>query len=694
MSPLSVNGLLWMFFTILMVTTRALNSSGFYPSRILLTGTKATSFLVVGNFSSVSLYLTILNNETMVPTPGCDGNNKTDDWFLTLQKTTISVNKLQNIFNVTIHLNRTLCTTNESFCCMESPCIVDTLQVSACENQSVVGSLLIQAAISANSTFTGTVSDNATVIPTQAYHPLGSCPCNLTAGACDVGCCCDAECNADMKALFNGFCYTEVFGGNVAPAFDQLCSTQPNNQVPDWFPFLCVQSSMNNSPFLGYFYQGSTVSPSQQAAFRGIFQTIPDSASSGYKQGNAILVEQNRYLTIPQRATIGVCERNAPVAYLQNFQATCVRELKTCSDLLSIDINSTVLKGNGGTVNLNVNYPNITNVNNYITFSEVALPQSLTCLDIIVSANYTFFWLDKTLIEINVSIITANITLSHQAQLIQKFNASFLSNSSSPSTPLSGNPGYLIGKPVIVANGSSPLVRAAMDLWKPVLDSSCSSAIRTPVLFGEASISGCLLKVDNEECDQLRMNVTSKLLSLVTAKVIAKKGNSNLSNQSEWVPVIYEEPSTPCTDCPAANVMCLSVPANMNIQIMTAVTGAVEGILQEEILAAKISFSTVNVDCVHNCSLTLPISTSVQFIKVPAQPTSRMARFQLNYTEYDCERNEVCWQQLAYPLTQYYTGEPHHLTLAKGMILVFFFIVTAVLGEPWNRIRNAWNNKL
>lgn len=30
-----------------------------------------------------------------------------------------------------------------------------------------------------------------TVIPDQAYQPLGPCPCNLTAGACDIRCCCD-----------------------------------------------------------------------------------------------------------------------------------------------------------------------------------------------------------------------------------------------------------------------------------------------------------------------------------------------------------------------------------------------------------------------------------------------------------------------------------------------------------------------
>ena len=34
-------------------------------------------------------------------------------------------------------------------------------------------------------------SENVTVIPNQVYQPLGPCPCNLTAEACDIRCCCD-----------------------------------------------------------------------------------------------------------------------------------------------------------------------------------------------------------------------------------------------------------------------------------------------------------------------------------------------------------------------------------------------------------------------------------------------------------------------------------------------------------------------
>lgn len=37
-------------------------------------------------------------------------------------------------------------------------------------------------------------------------------------------------------------------------------------------------------------------------------------------------------------------------------------------------------------------------------------------------------------------------------------------------------------------------------------------------------------------------------------------------------------------------------------------------------------------------------------------PLSR-PRFQINFTEYDCNKNDVCWPELAFPLTRYYTGK-------------------------------------
>ncbi|XP_056390252.1 tectonic-2 [Hyla sarda] len=675
----------------LITQTEAQSVIGFYPSTVLLSGPQMTTFLV-SNVSSDQLSLEVIDSTASVPSPSCNGSSTTVNWLSSLESfdagTQIVISKIM----VTYRKNLTLCSGNETNCCQEDKCVVETLQVTACENQRTIASMVMHAEIFINTTFVGIVSDNKTVIPNQVYQPLGPCPCNLTAGTCDVRCCCDQECSTSMKELFNGYCYSGVFGGNVSPPFDQLCSVQEKNRAPDWFPFLCVQSSMDNSPFLGNFYQGYTGSPSQTLSFDVSFQSIYQNSLNGYKQGDPILRDLNgfnEYLTIPQQSAIGTCMRYAPVAYLQDFSATCATDISVCSDALTFQLDGVKVKdGSGGTIPLTVTLINTTQD---ILPTGPVLAQALQC-DVNVSADYVFIWEANKIKEIQVTVETARITLTHQAKLPQRFTATFLTSNSTPDV-LSGNPGYQIGKPVIAANGSAPFTKSTINVWKPVSDSSCSSITRTPVLFGENSYSGCLLKVVNENCTQLRESVLSWFQnSLLSVSYISMRGNSNVSDPSEWVSIIYEEPNTTCTEnCNTANIMCLKVPSNINIQVLTAVTGAVEGIPQEEILAAKVSFSTVNVDCVSACNMSLLLMASVQFIRVPAQAPLSITRFQMENTEYDCEKNDVCWQQLAYPLTKYYTGEPQHLTLAKGMILVFFFISAAVLGAPWNRIRKTFN---
>ncbi|KAM3937246.1 tectonic-2 isoform 2-T2 [Leptodactylus fuscus] len=628
---------------------------GFYPSSVLLSGPQMTTFLV-SNVSSNQISLEVITGTTSIPSPNCNGPNTIANWSSSVESFDAGTQLVVAKVMVTFTRNLTLCSGNETNCCKEVRCVVETLQVTACENNRPMASMLLHADIYINTTFVGIVSDNKTVIPNQVYQPLGPCPCNLTAGACDVRCCCDQDCSLSMKELFNGSCYSGIFGGNVSPPFDQLCSVQEKNRAPDWFPFLCVQSSMDNSPFLGYFYQGYTGTPSQTPSFNLSFQSIYEKPLNGYKQGDAILIDLNgfnEYLTIPQQSAIGTCMTYSPVAYLQDFNVTCITDITLCTDALTFLLDAVKVKdGNGGTIPLKIQLKNITQD---IAPTGPALPHVLQC-EVNVSADYVFIWEANKIKEIQVTVETANLTLTHQAKLAQRFTATFLTSNSTTGV-LSGNPGYQTGKPVIAANGSAPFIKTTLNVWKPVLDSSCSSVIQKPVLFGENSFSGCLFKVVNENCAQLRGNVLSWFKNLLlSVNQVSMRGNSNVSDPSEWVPIIYEEPNTTCTEnCNTENVICLKVPSNINFQILTAVIGTVEGITQEEILATKVSFSTVNIDCVSACNLSLPLTASVQFIRVPAQVPLSITRFQMTNTEYDCQKNDVCWQQLAYPLTKYYT---------------------------------------
>ncbi|KAH0625391.1 hypothetical protein JD844_014877 [Phrynosoma platyrhinos] len=580
----------------------------------------------------------------------------------------------QNVSRVTVRLTRNLqlCTSNVTNCCMEALCLVEALQVSACRQSVVVARLLIQAEIYANTSsenvstkaegekcfkkkkksnsayaipdcggaslggasleHSDSVSENTTVIPNQVFQPLGSCPCNLTAGACDIRCCCDLECTSEMKQLFSGSCYKGPFGGDVSPPFDQLCSVQTRNNAPDWFPFLCVQSSLNNTPFLGYFYHGSISSSYQVSSFKIPLQTVQGKLSSGYRQGDPILTILNAYFTVPQLFIAGQCARNSPVAFLQNFEAEC---LAACNEgdspLTDILINS----GTGDTIKLQVTHEKKT--------TNVDSCAGRECRNVTFAEDYQIIWEGKRIVEMKVKVLFGDTCPE----------------------------GYQVGKPVRAAQLNSSDAVTTLNLWKPVTSknlnkifmyytdgySLCTTTSLTPLLFGLNSVSGCLVEIDvGDNCTQLREKVVERFSSLVQANYVGKRGNSNASVPDDWTEIIRLNTVGPNTNESLWNLkgICLDIPGYLNIQIITADVGAIEGIAQQEILGVQL-------------------------------------RFQINYTEYDCRRNDVCWPELFYPLTPYYAGELYSHSLAKGLMLIFFVLIGVVLSDPWSRIYKAWN---
>ncbi|KAM5199454.1 tectonic-2 isoform 2-T2 [Hipposideros larvatus] len=668
----------------------------FIPPFIRMSSPEVSASLI-GGTEDVTVSLALLQDEAgLLPVPPCGmPNNEIGDWSLTV---TPSVDVLE----VTVRLKegQQRCSSNGTDSFPESPCIVQTLLVSVSHNSSCLAHLLIQVEIYANSSLAHNASENVTVIPNQVYQPLGPCPCNLTAGACDVRCCCDQECSSDLIELFRESCFTGVFGGDVAPPFDQLCSVQRAHGVPDWFPFLCVQSPLANSPFLGYFYHGS-VSSRQHASSEVYLHTEPkDFSDFGYKQGDPVMTVDKAYFTIPQVSLVGQCMQNAPVAFLQNFDVRCITDLDIYQEpdgLLNTKIKNGAM---GGIVTPKVTYEETADLDKFITSSETLLSNGSAPRNVNVEEHYIFRWNNNTISEINVKIIRAEINAHQKGIMTQRFTVKFLSYNSGNEKETSGNPGYQLGKPVR-ALGIDRMNVTTLHLWQPAGRGLCTTATFKPILFGENAFSGCLLDVGvNENCTQLRERAAGLLDSLIQATHVAMRGNSDYDDLRDgWIEIIRADGPDTSADSSVSSVngICLDIPAQLSIRILISDAGAVEGIPQQEILGTETRFSSVNWQ--FQCGLTcedktdlFPLSASVQFIKIPAQLPRPLTRFQINFTEYDCNRNEVCWPQLLYPLTQDYQGEPHAQCVAKAFLLLVLPILAVFLSNPWTRIRKAWNS--
>ncbi|KAF4074253.1 hypothetical protein AMELA_G00237490 [Ameiurus melas] len=595
----------------------------FLPSVQVVSGPRASAFLV-GNVMNVSLTISSIRPSNVtgrLPPASCDPSS--------LSQWTVSQEMMGKSSLVRVSLNRSLqlcASTNETDCCVQPLCVRETVRVCACLGDVPQATLIVQAQIYAQLLPTGPVSENKTVIPNQVFQPLGQCPCDLTAKSCDVRCCCDQDCAPEMLWLFAGQCLPGPFGGIISPVPDYVCSAQSAENAPDWFPFLCVASPSENNPFLGLFYDGTTVTPKPTLSFQ-TQQAAAPVPPTNYRQGAPIFTTDNQYFTIPQVSLLGQCMEKAPVAFLQNFEAVCVRTL-------------------------------------------AVLP-----------------WYTMTLTtQYSAVFVNGNITAQ----------------------PNSGNPGYQVGRPVIGGvsdDATGAIGRAPISLWQGVRDGLCSSADLRPVLYGINSTSGCLMPVsllNLNQCSKLRETVRSTLAALVPATLVSRTGKPDFSTLTSWSRITTVVQNTNQTAGGSGGV-CSGVPAHLHIHIRSVVMGTIGGVPQKTIQAVELNFkaSTWSLECdpgqgticvTPELTQTFPVTSSVTFTEAPIGAQSPMSRFRMNFTEFDCDRNDVCWPELAFPLTPYYTGEPYSQALAKGLILVFFFIAASVLGTPWRQIRQAWSN--
>lgn len=407
------------------------------------------------------------------------------------------------------------------------------------------------------------------------------------------------------------------------------------------------------------------------------------------------------YFTIPQVSLAGQCMQSAPVAFLQNFDVRCITDLKVYQEqdgITNLRIKTGIM---GGIITPKVTYEEATDLDKLITSAEILLTDGSAPRNVTVEEHYIFRWNNNTISEINVKIIRAEINVHQEGIMTQRFTVKFLSYNSGNEKKTSGNPGYQIGRPVRALNTNGASNVTTLHLWQSVGKGLCTSATFKPVLFGENTLSGCLLDVViNENCSQLRETAFELLNSLIQATHVAMRGNSDYNDLSDgWLEIIRADAPDTSADpsVSSANGICLDVPAQLSIRILTADAGAVEGVTQQEILGTETRFSSVSWQ--FQCGLTcddkadlFPLSVSVQFIKIPAQLPRPLTRFQINFTEYDCNRNEVCWPQLLYPLTQYYHGEPYSQCAAKGLLLLSFPILAVFLSHPWGRVCKAWSS--
>mmetsp|Transcript_563 Transcript_563/g.1302 ORF Transcript_563/g.1302 Transcript_563/m.1302 type:complete len:656 (-) Transcript_563:219-2186(-) len=343
------------------------------------------------------------------------------------------------------------------------------------------------------------------------------CLCDITAGACDINCCCDPECSSDGNSTFSS-CLDE---GAPSPIV-KMCVESPSalenvnlkhplrvSDSPEdkLHHFMCVEE--DNSAVKGNFFEdqgypraSEVFSPGGRGAKQlGFHSNIRESTSvktdANYQLGDPIaalhsaldqklMVAFGGYLVLPSANDSGNCIELNTIAFGRNeagkcsklideLFADCEAQLSTARYISNIYVEQTKGSAILGTslqmsmtngVLLPIRIEKFTNANSNLTADNVTKweESSSMCTNALKRMSYDIRHNSTKIVDVSVEIETVDIEAATQ-ELEQEFSVNFFPvevKSSERSHDRnnvitrirSGNPGYIVGEPTL--GGMSP----------------------------------------------------------------------------------------------------------------------------------------------------------------------------------------------------------------------------------------------
>ncbi|XP_032411429.1 tectonic-1 isoform X1 [Xiphophorus hellerii] len=420
------------------------------------------------------------------------------------------------------------------------------------------------------------------------------CPCDENTAVCDMNCCCDRECNKDDVALFTSCTVTTVRSGSK-----QLCSQDVAvySITTDVYGYLELQSSVqretnydilciwSQNRFDGLSHPSQSLPTadnfdslfSQFVGFtfdsEGVGEGLPAEvqASSGYQFGDVLataeLNGQKGIFCLPAPGVTADCVNSSPAAFLKDQSSRCSQRLALdgdCSSLQALRMdtytNVQLLAGRNADAAVvpvdvaSVILQSIEGAQTELTVSDgenllSVLTTSSGCANVVLKAVYVIKYNSSgELVNASVSLVLGfvNTSRTHNS-LQQEFLVMYLqADGGEPAVHYSGNPGYVVGMPLMSGDRAtdgisrSMNLRDTLSLLQSTKDQDCLKGPhqRSPVLFGQDYMSGCTLRLEDiTNCSLVSQSLLNVLRGPSPPQYVASFGNSRLENVLDWVPI-------------------------------------------------------------------------------------------------------------------------------------------------------------
>ncbi|NXT24245.1 TECT3 protein, partial [Syrrhaptes paradoxus] len=207
---------------------------------------------------------------------------------------------------------------------------------------------------------------------------------------------------------------------------------------------------------------------------------------------------------------------------------------------------------------------------------------------------------------VSVRFKVSNISGNSGSSLQQRFTVHFWTRTLSHTLPRSGNPGYITGAPLLIANSGAV---QHMSILRSEGDGSCSPSLRHTVQFGRNMRTGCKLSlspIPEGNCSYIQQKLYSALQGMDRAEVLAITGSAHATHAEEWTTILIQNCDVQAVNCTS----CCMVPVALEIKILWSNVGLLSN-PQAQVLGAQYFYQCHPLKL--RSTSTVPVTTVVTF---------------------------------------------------------------------------------
>ncbi|NXD14922.1 TECT3 protein, partial [Nothocercus nigrocapillus] len=219
--------------------------------------------------------------------------------------------------------------------------------------------------------------------------------------------------------------------------------------------------------------------------------------------------------------------------------------------------------------------------------------------------------------NVSVQFKVTSISGNSGSSLQQHFSLHFwvsvpITRTLSHTLPRSGNPGYIVGGPLLITNDV-----CQMTILQSQGDGSCSQFLRHKVRFGRNMKTGCKLSLsqilEEGDCSYIQQKLYKALQGMNRVEDLAVIGNARSTQAEEWTTILIRNCSVQAVNC----TLCCMVPVTLEIQILWSKEGLLSN-PQAQILSARYLYQCQPLKFLSMSMV--PLTTVVTFTDMTERP--------------------------------------------------------------------------